>query len=59
MKRKRVCLATAFDTEAGKNAIQGAYLRETALKQIQSDESGEQQKIFADEQRTDFHTQCQ
>jgi hypothetical protein len=41
MTRKKVCLATAFDTEAGKDAIQGAYLRETTLEQVQSDESGE------------------
>jgi len=47
MKVREVCLATAFDAEAGKDVIQRTELREAALKKIQADECSEPQKVMA------------
>jgi hypothetical protein len=59
MKRVSIFLATAFDPEFSKDAVQRTDLCEPTLEQVQTNECREEQEIAADEYWAGFNAQCQ
>jgi hypothetical protein len=50
------CLATAFNSELAQNGIQWANSGKAALKQVKTNECGEEQEVFAYKYRACLQT---